>query len=63
MGYRLKLLAWGDFNDDGMEDVLCDFMYDFVYGSNREAYMVVLTKTSAADNLKLVSYGNKVLRK
>ncbi len=46
-----------------MEDVLCDFMYDFVYGSNREAYMVVLTRYSATDSLKLVSYGNKVLGK
>jgi len=62
-GYRLKLLAWGDFNGDGIEDVLCDFMYDFVYGSNREAYMAVLTKYSAGDKIKLVSYGEQILRK
>jgi hypothetical protein len=54
-------LAWGDFNGDGIEDVLSDFMYDFVYGSNRELYLVVLTKYSADGKLKLVDYGNQIL--
>lgn len=62
LGYRLKLMAWGDFNGDGIEDVLCDFMYDFVYGFNREAYMVVLTKRSADKRLTLLGFAEKFLR-
>lgn len=61
-GYRLALVMWGDFNGDGVEDVLCDFMYDFVYGSNREAYMVVLTKRSADERLTLLGFAEKFLR-
>lgn len=63
LGYLLELLAWGDFNDDGIEDVLCNFMYDFVYGYNRDAYMVVLSKYSAEGKLQLVNYGGQILRK
>ncbi len=60
-GYRLAVMMWGDFNGDGIEDVLCDFMYDFVYGSNREAYMVVLTKRSADEQLTLLGFADRML--
>lgn len=48
----IKLLAWGDFNHDGIEDILLYITHHYVGGSGRSYESVVLTRLEK--NKKLI---------
>jgi hypothetical protein len=53
-GVRVELLAWGDFDGDGLEDVLAKLGGWLTAGSYRTSRLVVLTRRDAGARLELV---------
>ena len=63
LNYQVMLLAWGDFNHDGLEDVLMKFNYWFSFARNSGHEMVVLTRYPDQESFTLVGFAEDVLRK
>lgn len=60
-GYELRLLAWGDFDWDGIEDLLCHFSWVYLSGSNRDYYTVILTRREPGGRLQMLGEGESFL--
>lgn len=61
--YHLEIWGWGDFDRDGVEDVLCLFASYFAYGSNRDLSTVILTRYTENSRLTLLGRGDYFVRK
>lgn len=59
--YALNLLAWADFDGDGIEDMLCSFYMNFLTGRNVNFYTVILTRKEPGGMLKMVGLGEDFL--
>jgi hypothetical protein len=56
--YSLTILGWGDWNGDGIEDVLGSFYQSHYTGTHRDQYPVILTRMAADARLELVALGD-----
>lgn len=56
MMHSIKLLAWGDFNHDGIEDILVHIAHYAVGGTMRDYQSAVLTRKEKDGNLFLSQY-------
>jgi len=52
----IKLLAWGDYNRDGIEDILVYLTHHYIGGSGRSYESVVLTRKSENGKLIVLDY-------